>query len=199
MAENRLIVLSFDDGPAPVDALGTILTVLQTNAITAEFYLLGNEASEHPDATQLIARHGHKIQNHSWSHANLATADEAVVRSELQRTQKIIKEIAGVTPTRVRPPYGAGGWPTKYDPELAKVAKELSLSINNWDVDTEDWRAPRGIGPKKLESIKTQLAKNKGKGVLNVLMHVQNETARDLSGFIKFLKTLGFKFAAPLG
>lgn len=198
MAENRSVVLSFDDGPAPVAALNTILAVLQTNAITAEFYLLGNEVRAHPDATRLIVRRGHKLQNHSWSHTNLAKASEATVRTELENTQKAIKEVAGVTATRVRPPYGAGGWPKKYDPELAKVAQSLSLSIYNWDIDTEDWRVPRGIGSKKMESITAQLSKHKGKGVLNVLMHVQDETARDLSGFIKYFKGSGFKFTIPL-
>jgi peptidoglycan/xylan/chitin deacetylase (PgdA/CDA1 family) len=198
MPENRKIIFSFDDGPAPVNALNTILAVLQKNAIKAEFYVLGSEVQKYPAAARLIVSQGHRIQNHSWAHPDLAKASEDKVRSELERTQKIIKEATGVKATKVRPPYGAGGWPKKFDPELAIVARSLSLSIHNWDIDTEDWRAPRGIGAKKIEMIKKQFAGQQAKRTLNVLMHVQIETARDLPDFIKYLKESGFTFALPM-
>lgn len=198
MTENRKIIFSFDDGPAPIGALNAILRVLQNNVIKAEFFVLGSEVEKYPAETRFIAIQGHKIQNHSWSHPNLAKVNEEKVKSELERTQKIIKEVAGVKVTKVRPPYGAGGWPKKYDPELAKVARSLSLSVHNWDIDTEDWKAPKGIGSTKIEMIKKQFFLNKGKNTLNVLMHVQLETARDLPNFIKYLKNTGLTFATPL-
>jgi peptidoglycan/xylan/chitin deacetylase (PgdA/CDA1 family) len=171
---------------------------VKNNAVKAEFYVLGSEVKKYPAAARLIVGQGHRIQNHSWGHPDLAKASEEKVRSELEKTQKIIEEVTGVKATKVRPPYGAGGWPKKLDPELAKVARSLSLSIHNWDIDTEDWRVPRGIGSKKLEMIKKQFARHRAKSPLNVLMHVQNETARDLPDFIKYLKESGFTFALPL-
>ncbi|MEZ5448263.1 MAG: polysaccharide deacetylase family protein [Thiolinea sp.] len=84
-------------------------------------------------------------------------ACEIRVRSELERTQIAIQQATGQTPTKVRPPYGAGGWPGHYDRELARVAANLGLSIHNWDVDTEDWRAPAGLGAGKLKAIRNQL------------------------------------------
>ena len=65
----------------------------------------------------------HKIQNHSWSHPNLATAKLEKVQSELADTQKIIKQVTGISPDKIRPPYGAGGWTSKIDPEISKVLK----------------------------------------------------------------------------
>lgn len=199
MSENRKVVLSFDDGPAPIGALNTILKVLQSNGIKAEFYVLGSEVEKYSAATKSIVNQGHKIQNHSWSHPNLAKASESDVRRELEKTQQIIKRVTGVTPTRVRPPYGAGGWPKKNDPELAKVARRLKLGIHNWDIDTEDWRAPRGLGVVKQQKTDLQLKRSIGKMTLNVLMHVQTETARDLPAFILHLKQAGFTFAMPTG
>jgi peptidoglycan/xylan/chitin deacetylase (PgdA/CDA1 family) len=197
MTENRKIIFSFDDGPAPVGALKLILPLLKKNDIKAEFYVLGSEVKKYPGAARLIVTQGHKIQNHSWSHPNLAKASEDKVRFELEKTQQIIKQETGTTSSRVRPPYGAGGWKKK-DPELARVAKSLSLSIHNWDIDTEDWKAPRGIGLTKIEMINKQLKRKQKTGILNVLMHVQDETANDLQSFIDHLKELGFTFAAPL-
>lgn len=197
MAENRKIIFSFDDGPNPIAALKTILAALKKHNIKAEFYLLGKEVKQNPSAARLITSEGHKAQNHSWSHPDLAKASEDKVRSELESTQKIIREATGANATKLRPPYGAGGWPKRFDPELSKVAGSLSLSIHNWDIDTEDWKAPRGIGSGKIEAIKKQLQRTRNKKTLNVLMHVNKETGRDLPGFIKFLLESGFTFATP--
>jgi peptidoglycan-N-acetylglucosamine deacetylase len=199
MAENRKLLLSFDDGPDPADALRQILAVLATNRIKAEFYVLGTEVERSGVAAAQIVAQGHKIQNHSWKHDNLATASEAAVQEDLEKTQKVILDKTGAKPNRVRPPGGNGGYPGKLDPELSAVAGRLGLQILNWDVDTEDWKNPRGVGPAKLDNIKRQLdgAANRGKGVLNVLMHVQKETAADLQSFVDFLKQLGFSFANP--
>jgi peptidoglycan/xylan/chitin deacetylase (PgdA/CDA1 family) len=199
MAENRKLLLSFDDGPEPTDALRQILGVLATNRIKAEFYVLGSEVDRSGVAAAQIAAQGHKIQNHSWKHDNLATAPEQVVQEDLEKTQKVILEKTGARPDKVRPPGGNGGWPGKLDPELSAVAGRLGLQIQNWDVDTEDWKNPRGVGPAKLDNVKRQLssASLKGKAMLNVLMHVQKETAADLQAFIDFLKQLGFSFANP--
>jgi len=65
MSKTRKIVLSFDDGPAPSDALRKILSVLQRNQIKAEFYVLGSEVERNPKDAKEIYNRGHKIQNHS--------------------------------------------------------------------------------------------------------------------------------------
>lgn len=190
------LLLSFDDGPAPTAALHSILNALDAAGVKAEFYVLGKEVDSSPAAAKEIVQRGHRLQNHSYSHVNLASASEAVVRSELEKTQASIKKAAGVTPTKIRPPYGAGGWPP-CDPQLAKVAASLSLKIENWDVDTEDWKSPKGMmDPAKLRMIKKQLDKGGGRP-LRVLMHVQSETASDLGRFISQLKAWGHDFAAP--
>jgi peptidoglycan/xylan/chitin deacetylase (PgdA/CDA1 family) len=139
---------------------------------------------------------GHKIQNHSWSHINLQTAPESSVREQVSKTQEIIREATGVTPTKLRPPYGAGGWARRFDPEILKVAGEFSLTIENWDIDTEDWKAPQGIGAPKIALVQKEMAK-KSAHRLVVLMHVQPATARDLPQFIETLKGWGFAFARP--
>lgn len=199
LAQGRSLVLTFDDGPTPEMALTEILDVLQMNSIRAEFYVRGDKVKSAPNAAKMIVKRGHRIQNHSWSHPNLATAPEHDVMSQLKDTQEIIKDNTGVTPTKVRPPYGAGGWPKKFDPELARVAQKLALAIQNWDIDTNDWADPAGIQEKKLTDIEKQfwLPGNMGKTSLIVLMHVKRETARDLPRFISQLKKWGFAFAQP--
>lgn len=116
---------------------------------------------------------------------------------KFRRTQEIIQQATGVAATKVRPPYGAGGWPGRFDPELGAAAGALSLTIQNWDIDTEDWRSPAGIGGAKLAMIERQFRRQAGKSTFNVLMHVLRPTARDLPAFIEQLRQWGFGFASP--
>ena len=197
LGDGKAVVLSFDDGPGLVSALDSILQTLRENEIKAEFYVLGEEVRQYPEATRKIVEQGHDIQNHSWSHPNLATATEQEVRRELERTQDIIEEITGVRPTKIRPPYGAGGFRRSLDQELIEVAQELSLTIVTWDIDTEDWKAPQGLGPEKIAYIEEQFTQQRRQVSFNVLMHVLAGTARDLPSFISQLKEWGFAIAEP--
>src|SRR4030095_6951249 len=156
--KGRSVLLTFDDGPEPPRALDQILDVLARNQIVAEFYVIGVEVKNNPDKARAVVRRGHKIQNHSWSHIDLEKAPEAAVRREVQQTQQIVFQVTGVTPKKLRPPYGNGGWSKKPDPEVFKVAHEFSLKVENWDVDTRDWAAPQGIGPHQIEVARSALA-----------------------------------------
>lgn len=197
VGDGKSVILSFDDGPAPVAALESILHTLKTNEIKAEFYVLGSEVIRYPEAARMIVREGHDIQNHSWSHSDLARATERNVRSELEDTQNIIADVTGVTPTKIRPPYGAGGFRGHLDPELVEVADDLSLIIVTWDIDTEDWKAPKGLGPEKIRNIEAQFTQQWRKVSYNILMHVQAATAKDLPSFISQLGEWGFIIAEP--
>lgn len=194
----KSVLLSFDDGPEPVAALKAILQILAFNSIKAEFYLLGKEIVSNPGAAALIVTNGHRVQNHSWDHPKLDVLSYDEVEKQLADTQEAIAAATGKIATRVRPPYGAGGWKTKIDPELERAAKKLSLEIHNWDVDTEDWRRPRGIGLGKLSAIRKQLGETHKSERIDILMHIQPETASDLQSFIDKLVEWGYSFAIPL-
>ncbi|MGB5687460.1 MAG: polysaccharide deacetylase family protein [Candidatus Electrothrix sp.] len=192
----KTVLLSFDDGPAPTGPLHSILDTLDRYRIKAEFYVLGQEVDSSPTAVKEIEERGHRVQNHSYTHPNLAGLSKATVRKELEKTQESIRKAAGVIPTKIRPPYGAGGWPP-YDRELREVAQELSLTIQNWDIDTEDWKSPKGLGPSKRAMIEQQFQRSQSRTEFNVLMHVLKDTAEDLGDFIEQLKQWGFSFAKP--
>ena len=194
----KSVILTFDDGPAPTTALSNTLTILRQNNIRAEFYLLGKEVTRNRAASKSIVDQGHTVQNHSWSHVNLATASESRVRSELQRTQDAILSATGMLPTKLRPPYGAGGWARRPDSELSRVARSLSLKLENWDIDTEDWKRPAGLNSRRIAMIKNQLEGHSNQSNLNILMHTKTSTARDLPNFIRKLQQWGYSFSNPI-
>lgn len=192
------LLLSFDDGPAPLSALDGILSTLDEQNIKAEFYVCGQSVCDYPEGARKIVEAGHKIQNHSWSHINLETATEEAVRSELENTQNVIFSTTGITATKLRPPYGAGGWPGNYSSVLVANCHKLGLEIQNWDFDTEDWKMPGGIDAEKFQQLLAESENRESTKPIYVLMHVREQTALDLPNFINQLREAGFSFAEPL-
>ena len=162
--------------------------------VTADFYVNGAEVAESDatrEATLRIHQGGHRVENHAWSHIALDGLPLADVQSELRRTQDLITEVTGRAPTRLRPPFGAGAFSRPPDPELSQAAGELGLSLTLWQVDTNDWRSPRGLRA-KMRDIMAQVARNRDRAMTDVLMHVQTETANDLPDFIARLRNDGY-------
>lgn len=195
--EGKKVVLTFDDGPAPIGALKDILKTLRHEDIKSEFFVIGSEVEENPQKTKMIVREGHDIQNHSWSHINLATASEEQVRLELSQTQDVIEDVTGATATKIRPPFGAGGFEGNIDPELAAVAAELDLDIVTWDIDSRDTLTPQGPGPEKYSDIENQFLQQPDKTEYEILLHVNEGTAAQLPAFIEQLSEWGFTFGEP--
>lgn len=193
-------ILTFDDGPIDDKgkdlALKGALDILEANRITGVFYVLGEEVRKQPALAKLIADRGHIIQSHAYSHVQLPKLPEKQLRQELQKTQDLLFQVAGVRPNRLRPPFGAGFVGTK-SPMLQKVAAELGLQLTGWDVDTNDWKAPRGLLAQEKFSPPRKTLKDlslKRGRPLDFLMHVNQDTVKDLKAFIAGLKTEGWEF-----
>lgn len=194
-------ILTFDDGPIDDKgkdlALKGALDILDSFRITGVFYVLGEEVKAQPTLARLIVERGHIIQSHAYSHVELPKLAEAKLREDLKKTQDLIFQAAGVRPNRLRPPYGAGFVGPK-SPMLQKVATELNLQLTGWDVDTNDWKAPRGLmtAQEKYEPARKgwkDMSLKRGRP-LDFLMHVNQDTVRDLKAFIQRLVTEGWEF-----
>ena len=56
--------------------------------------------------TTFLFPSGHQLSVHTWSHPFLTTLTNEQIIAELGWTKKAIKDITGVTPNTMRPPYG---------------------------------------------------------------------------------------------
>jgi peptidoglycan/xylan/chitin deacetylase (PgdA/CDA1 family) len=128
--------LTFDDGPNPA-ATPKILDTLSAHGVTATFFVVGQMAAADPAIVGRESREGHTVGNHSWDHPNLTTLTRAEVESQLQRTDDVLKQATGTTPTQWRPPYGA----TNAAVQAAAVDVGLT-SMVLWTVDPRDWADP---------------------------------------------------------
>lgn len=95
----KIIYLTFDDGPTPEITEWTLATLKAFNA-KATFFCVGSNASKHPEIFQQIIAEGHAVGNHTHHHVNgWHTDNEAYLRN--------IKKCEEVVITNLfRPPYG---------------------------------------------------------------------------------------------
>jgi peptidoglycan/xylan/chitin deacetylase (PgdA/CDA1 family) len=130
------IALTFDDGPSAA-LTPKLLDLLAARHLKATFFVVGQNAADHPDILKRAVREGHEIANHSWSHPNLGKMSDDAVRRELQKTDDAIVAATGKRPTLLRPPYGSITASQK-----KWIHQEFGYRIIIWDVDPLDWKRP---------------------------------------------------------
>ncbi len=135
--EEKILALSFDDGPHP-KYTAEILDILKQYNIKATFFVLGMHAELYPDIIKRQVAEGHEIGNHSYSHVNMKKASVAVIKEEFAKTQNIIYSISNTKPKVFRPPYG------NYNDEVIKIVSSDNTPIILWTFyqDSKDWSNP---------------------------------------------------------
>lgn len=129
-AERKTIALTFDDGP---HATWTpkLLDGLKERGVKVTFFLMGENIEGNEEIVKRMAQEGHLIGNHSFRHEQLTKAGTDQVCESLEKTGELIRELTGVTPEYVRPPYG------DWNEELEC---RTGLTTVLWNVDSLDWR-----------------------------------------------------------
>ncbi|QFG27410.1 polysaccharide deacetylase family protein [Actinomadura sp. WMMB 499] len=125
---DKCVALTFDDGPGPHTP--RLLDALDRAEARATFFVQGEYVSDHPGVTRRMAAEGHEIGNHTWDHAELTTLSRGEIRKQIRRTQRAVRDAAGVEPTMMRPPYRALD---------ASVVDAVGMPVVLWSVDSRDW------------------------------------------------------------
>lgn len=134
-AEDKRIALTFDDGPHTKYTL-EILDILKENNATATFFIIGENAEEHPDIVEKIIKSGCEVGNHTWSHAFLDKLSSQDVYNELARADELLKNLTGESPRVFRPPGG------RFNDTVLKIAEDFGYTTVLWSKDTRDWSSP---------------------------------------------------------
>ncbi|WP_262402716.1 polysaccharide deacetylase family protein [Actinomadura sp. CNU-125] len=128
-AKVRCVALTFDDGPGPHTP--ELLDTLRRAGARATFFVQGLHVPEHPAVVRRMVAEGHEIGNHTWNHPNLTTLSPGEIRSQIERTQRAVKDAAGVVPAMMRPPYRGIN---------EQVIETVGMPVILWSVDPQDWR-----------------------------------------------------------
>jgi peptidoglycan/xylan/chitin deacetylase (PgdA/CDA1 family) len=130
-ASDKLIALTFDDGPRPYVLFGSkgehpgpgLVRVLDNNGVKATFFVVGwrltpktwgePQAEENIgvtclDAALRLVHDGYELEDHTYSHIELRTAErkrgEQWVLGDVNRGAEVIKAVTGTPPRYLRPP-----------------------------------------------------------------------------------------------
>jgi peptidoglycan/xylan/chitin deacetylase (PgdA/CDA1 family) len=176
------IALTFDDGPHQ-KLTPRLLDLLAEHHIHVTFFVVGENAIEHPEILQRAVREGHEIGNHTWSHPNLAKMSDENVRSQIKRTEEAITNAIGSRPILFRPPYGSV---TAHQKRF--IHDELGYEIILWEVDPLDWKNP---GPNVVSS---RILKETHPGSIVLAHDIHAQTIQAMPATLTELGAKGFKF-----
>lgn len=174
--KKKVIALTFDDGPTKYTK--EILNLLKKYNINATFFVLGNKVSLYKETLFQMVQNGNEIGNHSYNHKWMIKLDENEIKSQIEKTNEVLKREINYTPSSIRPTYGSVN---------NKIKKNTNLNIVLWNVDTLDWKIK---DPKKIASRGLKV-----KDGSIILMHdAHNRTLKALKIMIPKLLEEGYQF-----
>ncbi len=130
---DKVLALTFDDGPDPVYTRAIAQTLLDYQA-KGTFFVLGRHSQKYPQIVQSLAKQGHEIGNHTWNHYNLNSKFSDLIHQEVAITDTLINQLSSSNHIYFRPPFGRANF------LVTNVLKGMQKPIIFWDVDLQDWR-----------------------------------------------------------
>ncbi|MET0581913.1 MAG: polysaccharide deacetylase family protein [Pseudoxanthomonas sp.] len=101
----RSLYLTFDDGPHP-EHTAPLLDLLARHEAKASFFLIGGQIEANPELARRIAREGHTLGNHSFTHPHFDKLSLTEQLDEVDRTDALLSGIDGQPRHSFRPPRG---------------------------------------------------------------------------------------------
>ena len=129
------IALTFDDGPND-PYTPKLLEVLARHDVRATFFLIGRYVRQRPDLVREIAKAGHAIGNHTFTHPLLTLESESEIRKQLSDCNAALHDAIGEHSNLFRPPFGGRR------PAVLRIVREMGLEPVMWNVTGYDWNAP---------------------------------------------------------
>lgn len=176
--KQQCIALTFDDGPSP--QTGRLLDVLKEKQAHATFFMIGMYVERHSDFVERIAKEGHEVGGHGWSHKDLTDMADQDVSGEIKQTNDAIFKISGKKPVVMRPPYG------KTDERILKLAGMAQIL---WNIDPRDWQNRDNV------AIGDSVIGGAEPGGIVIMHDIYPTTVDAIGRIIDELKNKGYTFA----
>ncbi|UJF32758.1 polysaccharide deacetylase [Paenibacillus hexagrammi] len=188
--EQPTVYLTFDDGPSKLT--GQVLDILKENDIKATFFELGEEAKAYPDFVKRVVDEGHTLGNHTYNHVyKQLYGDFQTFWDQIQTSEDIFQDVAGVRPKFVRAP---GGTYTNFDAFYYYFLNQAGYTVVDWNVDSGDSKRQNVPVNEIIHEVEQAPLKHE----ITVLFHDgtgHEESVKALPEVISYYKKHGYVFA----
>jgi peptidoglycan-N-acetylglucosamine deacetylase len=177
------VVLTFDDGPLRATT-PQVLAALASHCTKATFFMVGRRAMADPEMAREVARQGHTIGAHTWSHRNMTTLTHMHAHAEIDLGFSAVRwAVGGPIAPFFRFPYLA------YDEEMLAHLRTRNVAAFSIDVDPFDYLTRDSA--RVVQSVLRHVASHK-KGI--ILLHdVEPSTAGAVKTLLDELQARGIR------
>ncbi|NQF14129.1 delta-lactam-biosynthetic de-N-acetylase [Brevibacillus sp. HB1.3] len=163
-----------------------ILDTLLAKKVPAIFFVTGHFVKEQPELLKRMAKEGHLIGNHSWSHPDMTTVPNQKIKDELTKVSDAVQQVIGQANMRyLRPPRGI------FSDRTLAVTKDLGYTNVFWSVAYRDWDTKVQRGAKyAYDNVMAQLHP----GAVILLHSVSKDNAEALGTIIDAARKQGYEF-----
>jgi len=175
--KNKLIALTFDDGPN--HNTSKVLDILEKYKVKATFFVLGANIKGNEKIIKRMNNLEMEIGNHMYSHKIATRLKLNQLKEEIDKTDKLVYDIIKKYPTLIRPSYGI------YN---NKIKRNIDRPIILWNIDTLDWKYHDS------KRIADKVFNNLNRGNIILMHDIYNATANSLEIIIPKLLENDYKF-----
>lgn len=176
--ENKILYLTFDDGPIP-EVTPEVLDILDKYNAKATFFCVADNIKKHPEVFQSIIDRGHRLGNHTYHHIKGLETPNNEYFDDIERANQLVNS------NLFRPPYGRIGFF-----QARELRKKYRLIL--WSVLSYDYSGK--LSKEKVwDNIRKSVTDN------DIILFHDNIKAKDnmiysLSNTLSFYSQRGFQF-----
>ena len=174
----KVIAFTFDDGPN-TETTKILLDNLNKYDAKVTFFVVGSRVRDNKEILKRAYQEGNDIGSHTYSHKDLTTLKNKELLKEINKTNQRIREVIGVEPIYLRPPYGSIN---------DNIRNSTIMHIICWNVDSLDWQT------KDRKKIKKEILKHAGDGDIVLLHDIYKESVKGALLAMEELQKKGYSF-----
>lgn len=187
------VALTFDTEPTPHghDARNAqlILDALAERSVRATFFVQGQWADENPQLAARLSAEGHRVGNHTYSHALPGRISEEDLAYEIARAEETLINATGQDPKPYfRCPQNSGA----FDQEVIGRIQSAQYRQTGWSFDSLDWEDE--CDPQRLTYTVLDGVHAHGDGAIVLLHSWPDSTAQALPAILDQLIAQGVEF-----
>lgn len=181
--DEKKVAITFDAAWSNQDT-DELINILKKHNAKATFFIVGDWAEKFPESVKAFYDNGHTIANHSDTHKAFSKCTYKEIREEIMNCNAKLEKIIGAKVTLVRAPSG------DYTNQSLDVARELSMPMIQWDVDSLDYK---GLS---VDEIVKRITSRTVNGSIILFHNGVENTAAALDKTLTELEKKGYSFVS---